>query len=103
MKIRAAPWTASVGRIMRSLAVFGCLGPAGSSLAGSYMAVPREMAAVHGHDFAIEYEDRPRDFIANQALTVDQATPYLRAADDARVKPSCRMPSCRRSPDGVSR
>ena len=85
MKIRAAPWTAAVGRIMRSLAVFGSLGPDGASLAAQYMAVLGEMAAVNGHDFAIEYDDKLRTFIAKEAYTIAQATPYLQAADDARV------------------
>ena len=78
MKIRAAPWTASVGRIMRSLAVFGSLGPDGAALAAQYMAVLAEMAAVNGHDFAIEYDDKLRAFIAKEAYTIDHATPYLR-------------------------
>ena len=85
MKIRAAPWTAAVGRIMRSLAVFGSLGPDGASLAAQYVAVLGEMAAVSGHDFAIEYDDKLRSFIAKEAYTIAQARPYLQAADDARV------------------
>ena len=85
MKIRAAPWVASVGGILRALAVYGSLGPDGFSVAQNYMAVLGEMAAVHGHDFAIEYDDRLRYHTAKEALTVEQATPYLRASAGDRV------------------
>ena len=49
------------------------------------MAVLGEMAAINGHDFATEYDDKLRTFIARVAYTIAQATPYLQAANDARV------------------
>ena len=77
MKMRAAPWTAAVSRIMHGLAVYGSLGPSGFSVATNYLAVLAEMAAIHGHDFAIEYDNRLRHHIAREELTVAQAVPLV--------------------------
>ena len=85
MKIRAALWTAAIGRIMRGLAVYGSLGPDRCSVASNYLAVLAEMAAIHGHDFAIKHGIRLRHHIAKEALTAAQARPLLRAPDDDRV------------------
>ena len=85
MKIRAAPWTASAGRIPRALAVCGSLGPDGFSLANNYIAVLAEMAAIHSHEFAIGCNDHLRYHIAREALTAEQAAAYLRAPADDRV------------------
>ena len=85
MRIRAAPWTASVSRILRTLVVYSTLGLDGFSLANNYTAVLGEMAAIHGHEFAIDHDDRLRYYIPKKALTTEQAAPYLRAPANDRV------------------
>ena len=70
---------------MHGLAMYGSLGPSGGSVATNNLAVLAEMAAVQGHDFAIDYDDRLRKHIATEEFTMAQAIPLLRAPVDDRV------------------
>ena len=54
-------------------------------MANNYMAVLREMAAIHGHEFAIDYDGRLRYHTVKEALTAEKAAPFLRAAANDRV------------------
>ena len=59
-------------------------------MANNYMAVLREMAAIHGHEFAIDYDGHLRYHTVKEALTAEKAAPFLRAAANDRVNAHCR-------------
>ena len=65
--------------------MYGNLGPSGSSVATSYLTVLAEMAAVHNHDFAIDYDDFLRKHIATEELTVADVIPFVRAPVNDRI------------------
>jgi hypothetical protein len=53
MSIRYSQWIGAMARIMHAMAVLGCLGPAGFSVASNYLSVLFELAAEKGAEFAI--------------------------------------------------
>ena len=91
MHIRYAQWSSAMARMMHAMAVLGCLGPAGLSVASNYLAVLSELAAERGAEFAIAYDRELHRHLKSEVVAVSEVAPYLNTRNDGRAAALQRM------------